>query len=412
MCQQICFGIVSTNLYTHTITVQSRGLYLPSSFLPFAVTYYFQIVGNHWSTSCPCQLDLSFLGFTKCSPVLFSVGLFTFNALFQMEIHPLACIRSLPPFNVLNAPLHQGALVSIQSSAGGHLGWFHSEVIVNSIVVNFHVQACMIYEHVFSFTLSKYLRIQLCVWSHGKYTLTLIAIVKLFSKVTIPFCLSTIKTDVLHLLFILVNVWYCQHFTCQSPGLCFDFISWFMSVKKEPEGPVEHSAQLLCYADCLQDGPYGLQGHSALWSPSTLLDFTRNPRIASRQGQVSLMSLFFTPFQWWIFRSLCHLIPQSNTSWCLLGSPGPANTSDDERLAGCFSSHLCRLFHSVICFNEEGEESKWGPDVPDVPIGLNNFLSRCSNAVKRYHDPAYFGKGKHSAGVCLPFQRFSSLSAW
>lgn len=174
------------------------------------------------------------------------------------------CIRSLPPFNVLNAPLHQGALVSIQLSTGGHLGWFHSEVIVNSIVVDFHVQAYMIYEHVFSFTLSKYLRIQLCVWFHGKYILTLTAIVKLFSKVTIPFCLSTIKTDVLHLLFIIANVWYCQHFTCQSPGLCFDFISWFISVKKEPEGPVEHSAQLLCYADCLQDGPYGLQGHRAL----------------------------------------------------------------------------------------------------------------------------------------------------
>lgn len=136
--------------------------------------------------------------FTKCSHVLFSVGLFTFNAIFQTEIHPLACIRSLPPFNVLNAPLHQGTLVSIQSSAGGHLGWFHFEVIANSILVTFHVQAYMIHEQVFSFTLSKYLRIELCVWFHGKYILTFITIVKLFSKVTIPFCLSTIKMDVIH----------------------------------------------------------------------------------------------------------------------------------------------------------------------------------------------------------------------
>lgn len=144
------------------------------------------------------------------------------------------------------------------------MGWFHSEVIANSIVVNFHVQAYMIYEHVFSFTLSKYLRIELCVWFHGKYILTFITIVKLFSKVTIPFCLSTIKMDVLHLLFIVANVRHCQHFTCQSPGSCFDFVSWLTSKKKEPEGPVEHSAQLLGSAAWLQDGPYGLQGHSAV----------------------------------------------------------------------------------------------------------------------------------------------------
>lgn len=265
---------------------------LASSSLPFPVTYFFQMVGNHWSTSCPCPLGLSFLEFSKCSHALFSVGLFTFNTIFQIEIHLLACIHSLPPFN---ASLHQGTLVSIQSSAG----WFHSEVIVNNIVVNFRVQAYMIYEHVFSFILSKYLRIELCMWFHGEYILTLITIVKLFSKVTIPLCLSTIKTDVLHLLFIVARIWHCQHFTCQSPGIYFDFISRFMSVKKEPEGSVEHSAQLLCHAAWLQDGPYGLQGHSALWSPSILVDFTRNPRITRRQGQVSLMNLFFTPFQWY-----------------------------------------------------------------------------------------------------------------